>query len=124
MKRFLSFSAAVILFSACGSAGSSAPSATLPAGATVITALPSLRFDAKTYGPVSAGEITFGYQNDDTIRHTLIISKDGVKVPNFKLVITEKGSIDSGTVVLEAGEYQLMCDIPGHGTMKATITVE
>ena len=93
-------------------------------GATVIKAVPSLRFDAKAYGPIPTGEVIFGYVNEHTIRHTLIIAKGDTKIPNFKLVIAKKGDVDSGTVALEKGEYTLICDVPGHSNMRATLTVE
>jgi plastocyanin len=125
MKRLLSFSASVALLAACGGGGgTSAPAETLPAGALVVTAVSGLRFDAETYGPVTAGDIVFGYQNEDSIRHTLIIAKDDTKVPNFKLVIAKKGDVDSGSVTLDAGTYTLICDVPGHGNMRASLTVE
>ena len=123
MKRLLTLSATALLLTSCSS-GTSAPTETLPMGATVIKAVPSLRFDADTYGPISAGEVTFGYVNEDTVRHTLILAKGDTKVPNFKLVIGKKGDVDSGTVTLETGEYTLICDVPGHANMKATLTVE
>ena len=123
MKRLLTLSATALLLTSCSS-GTSAPTETLPMGATVIKAVPSLRFDADTYGPISAGEVTFGYVNEDTVRHTLILAKGDTKVPNFKLVISKKGDVDSGTVTLEKGEYTLICDVPGHSNMKATLTVE
>jgi uncharacterized cupredoxin-like copper-binding protein len=47
-----------------------------------------------------------------------------MKVPNYKLVVARKGSIDSGTVTLDAGTYQVICDVPGHNNMRATLTVE
>ena len=124
MKRLLSFSASVALLAACGGGGTSAPAETLPAGALVITAVSGLRFDATTYGPVTAGEIVFGYKNEDSIRHTLILAKGDIKVPNFKLVVAKKGDVDSGPVNLDAGTYTLICDVPGHGNMKASLTVE
>ena len=124
MKRLLSFSASVALLAACGGGGTSAPTETLPAGALVITAVSGLRFDATTYGPVTAGEIVFGYKNEDSIRHTLILAKGDIKVPNFKLVVAKKGDVDSGPVNLDAGTYTLICDVPGHGNMKASLTVE
>jgi plastocyanin len=124
MKRLLSFSASVALLAACGGGGTSAPTETLPAGATVISAVSGLRFDAESYGPVTAGDIVFGYQNEDSIRHTLIIAKGDTKVPNFKLVVAKKGDVDSGPVTLDAGTYTLICDVPGHSNMKATLTVE
>ena len=123
MKRLLTLSATALLLTSCSS-GTSAPTETLPMGATVIKAVPSLRFDADTYGPISAGEVAFGYVNEDTVRHTLILAKGDTKVPNFKLVIGKKGDVDSGTVTLETGEYTLICDVPGHANMKATLTVE
>ena len=124
MKRLLSFSASVALLAACGGGGTSAPAETLPAGALVITAVSGLRFDATTYGPVTAGEIVFGYKNEDSIRHTLILAKGDIKVPTFKLVVAKKGDVDSGPVNLDAGTYTLICDVPGHGNMKASLTVE
>ncbi len=124
MKRLLSFSASVALLAACGGGGTSAPTETLPAGATVISAVSGLRFDAESYGPITAGPIVFGYKNEDSIRHTLIIAKDDTKVPNFKLVVAKKGDVDSGPVTLDAGTYTLICDVPGHSNMKATLTVE
>jgi len=124
MKRLISFSASVALLAACGGGGTSAPGETLPVGATVIKAVQSLRFDAKTYGPVPAGDVVLGYKNEDSVRHTLILAKGDTKVPNFKLVIAQNGSVDSGNVTLDAGTYTLLCDVPGHSNMRATLTVE
>lgn len=107
---------------ACGG-GDSAPTDTLPpdVGLTV-TAVPSIRWDASEY-QATAGEVLVGLVNTDSVRHTLIIAKDGTKVPDFKLVTGKKGDVDSGTVTLETGEYTLLCDVPGHQNMKATLTV-
>ena len=124
MKRLLSFSASVALLAACGGGGTSAPAETVPADAFVVTAVSGLRFDAESYGPVTAGSIVFAYKNEDSIRHTLILAKGDTKVPNFKLVVAESGSVDSGPVTLDAGTYTIICDVPGHSNMKATLTVE
>ena len=124
MKRLLSLSASVALLAACGGGATSAPDETLPSDALVVSAVSGLRFDATTYGPVTAGEIVFGYKNEDSIRHTLILAKGDTKVPNFKLVVAKKGDADSGPVTLDAGTYTLICDVPGHSNMKASLTVE
>ena len=124
MKRVISFSASVALLAACGGGGTSAPAETLPAGALVVTAVSGLRFDAETYGPVTAGSVMLGYSNEDSIRHTLIIAKGDTKVPNFKLEVDQRGSVDSGDITLDAGTYTIICDVPGHSNMKATLTVE
>lgn len=131
MKHFVSRSVLTIcalalgvLVASCGGGGSSSPAATFAPGTVIVNAVPSLRFESTQYGPVTAGNISFGYVNKDTVRHTLIIAKDDVKVGNFKLVIGKKGSNDVGSISLEAGSYQLICDVPGHGNMKATLVVE
>lgn len=36
----------------------------------------------------------------------------------------QKGDVDSGPVTLDAGTYTLICDVPGHNNMKATLVVE
>ena len=113
---------AAVTLGACGG-GDSAPADTLPTGVGLtVTAVPSIRLDAADY-QATAGEVLVGLVNEDSVRHTLIIAKDGTKVPDFKLVAGEKGAVDSGTVTLEAGEYTLLCDVPGHQNMKATLTV-
>ena len=124
MKRLLSFTATVALLAACSGGGTSAPAETLPTGALVVTAVSGLRFDAKSYGPVTAGSVVLGYSNEDSIRHTLILAKGDTKVPNFKLVVAKNGDVDSGPVTLDAGTYTIICDVPGHSNMKATLTVE
>ena len=123
MKRLLTLSATALLLTSCSS-GTSAPTETVPAGAFVVTAVSGLRFDAESYGPITAGPIVFGYKNEDLIRHTLILAKGDTKVPNFKLEVDQKGSVDSGAITLDAGTYTLICDVPGHSNMKATLTVE
>ena len=125
MKRTLPLLAVVgLALSACGGSSTDAPAATVPADAFVVTAVAGLKFDAETYGPIAAGDEQFGYLNEDSVRHTLILAKDGVKVPNFKLEVPKKGSIDSAVVNLEAGTYEVICDVPGHSNMRAVLTVE
>lgn len=113
---------AAVTLGACGG-GDSAPADTLPAGlGLTVTAIPSIRWDASAY-TASAGEVSVGLVNEDSVRHTLIIAKDGTKISDFKLVAPKKGSADTGVITLEAGEYTLLCDVPGHQNMKATLTV-
>lgn len=113
---------AVSALSACGG-GSSAPAETIPADAgLVVKSVKSIRFDASEYS-ASAGEIKVAFSNEDTVRHTLLVVQDGVKVPDFKLVVPEKGALDVGNINLAAGSYTLICDVPGHQNMKANLTV-
>lgn len=81
-----------------------------------------LRFDKTAY-EVAAGESLVAYVNDDTIRHTLVVVKDGTTVSGFELQVNKKGDIDSGSVTLDPGTYELFCTVPGHQSMKAALTV-
>ena len=84
-----------------------------------VVAQDSLRFDRDEY-TADAGEVTIDYENSGNLTHTLLI--DGVD--DFKLTVTSSGDTDEGTVELEPGDYRIFCDIPGHESMEATLTVE
>ena len=113
---------AVFALSACGG-GSSAPTETIPSDAGLIVRnVKSIRFDKSEYS-AAAGDVKVVTVNEDTVRHTLLVVKDGVKIPNFKLVVPQEGAIDVGVINLAAGSYTLICDVPGHQNMKANLTV-
>ena len=109
---------------AAGCSSSSATPDTVPAGTNLeVRAVSGLRFDKTAY-EVAAGESLVAYVNDDTIRHTLVVVKDGTTVSGFELQINKKGDVDSGSVTLEPGTYELFCTVPGHQSMKAELTVK
>ena len=113
---------AISALSACGG-GSSAPTETIPSDAGLIVRnVKSIRFDKSEYS-AAAGDVKVVTVNEDTVRHTLLVVKDGVKIPNFKLVVPQEGAIDVGVINLAAGSYTLICDVPGHQNMKANLTV-
>jgi plastocyanin len=108
---------------AAGCSSSSATPDTVPAGTNLeVRAVSGLRFDKTAY-EVAAGESLVAYVNDDTIRHTLVVVKDGTTVSGFELQVNKKGDVDSGSVTLEPGTYELFCTVPGHQSMKAALTV-
>ena len=82
-----------------------------------VEAQDSNTFDSDTYD-AGAGCIEVTYTNDGSTAHNLLIDgKDG-----FKLSV---GDVDTGTVELPAGNYELYCDVAGHrATMHADLTVE
>ena len=122
LRTFFAALVAIFALSACGG-GTSAPAQTIPSDAGLIVKnVKSIRFDKSEYS-AAAGNVRVVTVNEDTVRHTLLIIKDGVKVPNFKLVVAEEGAIDVGEINLAAGSYTLICDVPGHQNMKATLTV-
>jgi plastocyanin len=113
---------AVFALTACGG-GTSSPAQTIPSDAGVVVKnVKSIRFDASEYS-AAAGNVKVVTVNEDTVRHTLLVVQDGIKIPNFKLVVAEEGAIDVGEINLTAGSYTLICDVPGHQNMKATLTV-
>ena len=72
---------------AAGCSSSSATPDTVPAGTNLeVRAVSGLRFDKTAY-EVAAGESLVAYVNDDTIRHTLVVVKDGTTVSGFELQI-------------------------------------
>jgi plastocyanin len=122
LRTFFAALVAIFALSACGG-GTSAPAQTIPSDAGLIVKnVKSIRFDKSEYS-AAAGNVKVVSVNEDTVRHTLLIIKDGVKVPNFKLVVAQEGAIDVGEINLAAGSYTLICDVPGHQNMKATLTV-
>ncbi|MEI8322243.1 MAG: plastocyanin/azurin family copper-binding protein [Actinomycetes bacterium] len=122
MRTFFAGLVAISALSACGG-GTAAPAQTIPGDAgLIVKAVKTIRFDASEYS-AKAGDIKVAYSNEDSVRHTLVVVKDGTKVANFKLVAPQKGAVDVASINLAAGSYTLICDVPGHQNMKATLTV-
>ena len=69
-----------------------------------------------------AGSINIELVNEGRTNHAFVI--DGYE-DDLKLKVNSKGDKDSGTIDLDAGEYDFYCDIPGHRAagMEGTLTV-
>lgn len=108
----------------CSSSDGGSSGATLPANATVVKAIDGIAWDAKSYTAIQVdGKVTIAVRNDSTIVHDLhLVDAESVDV-GVDLEVESKGDIDSTTVALPAGSYQVICTIAGHGNMKATLTV-
>jgi plastocyanin len=98
--------------------------ATTPADAVVVTAIEGIAWDAKTYtGTAVDGRVTIAVKNDSSLPHDLrLLDAENVDV-GVKLEVTGRNDIDSESVALAPGSYQVICTITGHGNMKATLTV-
>jgi len=117
------FAASLISLSACGGSSSSTPAYTVPADAgLVVKAVPTIRWDATEYTAI-AGDIKVFLANDDSVKHILVVLQDDKVVGDLELTVTKKGTVDEGTINLEAGVYSVYCTIPGHGNMNSTLTV-
>lgn len=122
---------AVLLVGACGDddtdtvsapaegAGAETDGESVADGAVEVVA-EDIAFGQDSYS-VTAGEVPISYVNEGSIRHTLVIED----VDGFKLDVASAGDVDEGSVELEAGEYVLFCDVPGHRAagMEAVLTV-
>ena len=126
MNRFAKSSFALmslVVLGACSSSSSS-PAATVPADTDLeVHAIAGLKFDKTSY-EVATGETFVAYVNEDTIRHNLIVAQGDTKLSGFELKVNKNGDIDSGSVTLAAGNYVLLCTVPGHQSMKADLTVK
>ena len=121
-KSSLTVIAVALALTACSS--STATPETLPATVDLeVRAVSGLKFDKSAY-EATAGDIVVGYVNEDTIQHNLIVVKDETKIADFALVVNKKNDTDSGTINLAAGNYVIMCTVPGHQNMKADLTVK
>jgi len=107
---------------ACGGSDSSSTPPSIPAGALEVDAVAGLKFDKSEY-TATAGSVTIAYFNEDTQRHTLVVKDaDGIVIGS-KLEVNKKNDLDVATYQLTAGTYEIYCDVPGHGGMKATLVV-
>jgi plastocyanin len=121
-RTLAGLAAASLLLVACGGGGDSSSDETVPTDADlVVRALDGIRWDAESY-TAPAGEITVVFENASSLPHNLyILDADGVQLPTV-LDLPRRGEIAVDTTI-EAGTYTLICTIPGHGNMKATLTV-
>ena len=121
-QRALIVTTAAIALTSCSS--STATPETLPATVGLeVHAVSGLKFDKSSY-EATAGDIEVGYVNEDSIRHTLVVVQGDTKVGTFELHVNKRGATDVGTINLPAGQYVLLCTVPGHQSMKADLTVK
>lgn len=124
VARLLIAGSVALTFSACSSSSSSSgPAATVPAdiGLQVIAG-PGIKFDVPSY-TAKAGDVKVLYTNRDSQRHTLaFVDSTGKALPG-EMEVVKSGSTDVKTYALAAGTYKIICTVPGHNAMKATLIV-
>lgn len=108
---------------ACGSGGGGS-AATIPANATVITAIEGIAWDAKTYTAQSVdGKVLLALRNSSSLPHDLHLLNAQNVDQGVALQTKGKGDTHTLSYTLGAGTYTVICTIAGHGNMKATLTV-
>lgn len=107
----------------CSSSNGSS-TATAPADAVVITAIEGIAWDAATYTATAVdGRVTIAVKNESSLPHNLhLLDNENVDV-GLALDVSGRNDIDSESVALAPGPYQVICTITGHANMKATLTV-
>jgi plastocyanin len=107
---------------ACGG-GSSSSGDTIPADADVVVkAIDGIKWDQPTYS-ATAGEVKIAAVNVSSLPHNLyIVAADGTQLPDW-LDLTSRGKVKTETITLAAGDYTLICTVPGHANMKAILQV-
>lgn len=96
-----------LLLAGCGGSDDGGASGCAPVDAELqVGALDELKFDADSYD-ADAGCLEITYRNEGSVAHNLLIRGKS----DFKLTV---GDVDTGTVELPAGTYEVYCDIAGH----------
>lgn len=116
---------AAVALAGCGSdSGSTSSNNTVPADAGLtVFAGPGIKFDQTSY-TATAGSVKVAYSNRDAQRHSLDIVNSDKVVIGAELKVGKSGDLDIGTYDLPAGTYTLVCLVPGHDAMRATLTVK
>ncbi len=123
---------AVLILAACSSGGGSSGGAT-----TLNVTTTEFAFNPANVTVPAGGSVSITLNNTGTVEHTWVILKQGVNVttatgldPN-SIYFTSK--VEPGktatftfTAPATAGDYEIICDLPGHleGGMKGTLTVK
>jgi ABC-type glycerol-3-phosphate transport system substrate-binding protein len=126
MKRFaltaLAAAAALPLLAACGGDSGSDSDTTLPPSDVQVIAIDGIAWNSDNYS-ASAGTVTILGRNESSLPHNLhLVAADGSQLPEF-IDLPGRGDADVIDVDLEAGEYTIVCLIPGHANMTATLTI-
>ncbi len=85
------------------------PDGTKPAGQTVIVAAREWAFDPAAL-EAKPGEVTFQVRNDGAVEHNFFI--ENVRRGGVEAI--QPGQTRSLTVTVAAGEYTVICNLPGH----------
>ncbi len=136
-KRITAIGAVLLVFvfvlAACSSGGSSNGSG----GTSIKVTTTEFAFDPATVSVPAGANVTLTLVNSGTVEHTWVVLKQGVNVTTATGLdqnsIFFSSKVEPGqtttfnfTAPATAGDYQIICDLPGHleGGMKGTLTVK
>jgi ABC-type glycerol-3-phosphate transport system substrate-binding protein len=128
MNRFARFSLAALavtpLLAACGGGSDSATDATLPPADVQIIAVEGIAWNASSYTATATdGAVDILGRNESSLPHNLyVVDSSGTQQREF-IDLPRRGDAEVQSFPLAPGEYTVLCLIPGHGNMRATLTV-
>lgn len=128
MNRLVRTSLAAIavapLLAACGGSSDSASDGTLPPSDVQLIAVEGIAWNASSYSATATdGTVDILGRNESSLPHNLyVVDSTGTQQREF-INLPQRGDAQVQSFPLTPGEYTVLCLIPGHGNMKATLTV-
>jgi plastocyanin len=115
---------ALLGLSACGGSSSSSDN-TAPADADVVVrAIEGIAWNQKEFTASAAdGPVVIYGVNDSSIAHNLYVLDASDAVIGDFIDLPKRGADGSRQLDLAAGEYRIVCKIPGHNNMSSTLIV-
>ncbi len=109
---------------ACG--GGATTGGTVPADADVVVkAIDGVAWNEKTFEATATdGKVTIYVENDSSIAHNMYVLDANEKVQGDYVDLPTKSSHDTRVLPLAPGTYHIVCKVPGHNNMNATLTVK
>ena len=116
LRAAASLAVVALPLAACGGGSSTSSGDATNADVTVIGQ--NIKYDKPEY-VTTAGTKKIALQNKDGVAHTVTVVEEG----NKEVVVANGGQTKVGTIDLKAGTYTIICTVPGHQSMKATLKV-
>jgi plastocyanin len=115
LRAAVALTAVALPLAACGGGSSTSGDA---ANADVTVIGQNIKYDKPEY-VTTAGTKKVALVNKDGVEHTVTLVEEG----NKEIVSANGGQTKVGTIDLKAGTYTIICTVPGHASMKATLKV-
>ncbi len=120
-----------LVLTACGGSGSAS------SGASISATMSEFKFDPGTWSVTAGQQVSLKLTNSGSVEHSWVLMSKPVAGSSFtdadkanilfsKTVPAGQSATVTFTAPATAGDYQVLCDVPGHleAGMKGTLTVK